>query len=218
MRGEFLGRLDIGERSALNELADRRRWAAHERIFAQGRTAQIVVILLSGAVKVYSRSRDGKEIVYAFLGPGALLGEFAAFDQQPSSATVTAVERVEALVLPADRFVEFLLAHPRVTVLLLQLLVQRLRDADRRCAEFGTQDTLTRVTRRLVELAERLGKRIAGGPHIALAVSQDELAGWVGSSREAVAKALRVLRTRGYIDTRRRAIVVLDLPGLRQRA
>ena len=56
------------------------------------------------------------------------------------------------------------------------------------------------------------------GVRIGVALSQDELAGWVGASREAVAKALRVLRDRGFVTTGRRTMTVLDLDGLRRRA
>jgi CRP/FNR family transcriptional regulator, cyclic AMP receptor protein len=53
---------------------------------------------------------------------------------------------------------------------------------------------------------------------ISVPLTQEELAGWVGSSREAVSKALRALRARGWIETRRKAIVVIDLAALRRRA
>ena len=74
-----------------------------------------------------------------------------------------------------------------------------------------------RVARRLVELAERFGEPDGQGVRIGVALSQDELAGWVGASREAVAKALRVLRDRGFVTTGRRTMTVLDLDGLRTR-
>ncbi|GAA3308369.1 hypothetical protein GCM10020219_009520 [Nonomuraea dietziae] len=71
---------------------------------------------------------------------------------------------------------------------------------------------------RLVELAERYGEQTSTGLRVALPLSQDELAGWTGASREAVSKALRTLRDRGLIETGRRRVVVHDLDGLRRRA
>ena len=85
-------------------------------------------------------------------------------------------------------------------------------------AECAAYDIAGRVARRLVELAARCGEPDEHGVRIAVALSQDELAGWVGASREAVAKALRVLRSRGYVSTGRRAMTVLDIDGLRRRA
>jgi len=102
--------------------------------------------------------------------------------------------------------------------MLLQVLSRKLRDADRKRIEFGAYDTVGRVCKRLVELAERFGEERGASVRIALPLSQQELAGWTGSSREAVSKALHQLRARGYIETARRGITVLDLAAIRRRA
>ena len=93
-----------------------------------------------------------------------------------------------------EAFRDFLDSHAQVAVALLHLVVERLRDADRKRVEFAAYDTPARVAQRIVELAERFGEPDAQGTRITVALSQDELAGWVGASREAVAKALRTLR------------------------
>ncbi len=74
------------------------------------------------------------------------------------------------------------------------------------------------MAQRILELAERFGEPEPNGTRITVALSQDELAGWVGASREAVAKALRTLREHGQLTTGRRTMTVLDLDGLRRRA
>jgi CRP/FNR family transcriptional regulator, cyclic AMP receptor protein len=81
--------------------------------------------------------------------------------------------------------------------------------------EFGSSGTVARVAARLVELAEDHGQPGPGGLLIGVPLTQVELAGWVGASREAVVRALSTLRTRGLLTTGRRAIRVLDLDGLR---
>jgi CRP-like cAMP-binding protein len=105
-----------------------------------------------------------------------------------------------------------------VSFLLMRELTRRLRDADRKRIEFGAYDTTGRVAARLVELAERFGERTEEGLRISLPLSQDELAGWTGSSREAVTKALRTLREEGWIQTGRLHVVIHDLEALRDRA
>jgi len=103
-------------------------------------------------------------------------------------------------------------------MVLVRMLNRRLRDADRKRIEFLAQDTVGRVCSRLVELAERFGESGGEGVHIDLVISQEELAGWTGSSREAAIRALRSLRELGWIATSRRSITVLDLAELRRRA
>jgi CRP/FNR family transcriptional regulator, cyclic AMP receptor protein len=101
---------------------------------------------------------------------------------------------------------------------LLSVLAARLREADRQRAEYAGYDVLGRVARRLVEPAERFGRPGPEGLEITLAISQQELAGWTGASREATSKALTTLRSLGWVETRRRRLVVRDLEALRSHA
>jgi CRP-like cAMP-binding protein len=187
-------------------------------VFHEGGGSDEIVVVLAGRVKVSTVTADGKEVVLAFRGPGDLLGELSAIDGEARSATVGALEAVEAAVVAANDFRAFLSAHPRVAILLLEMLARRLRDADRKRVEFGAHDTLGRVAARLVELAERYGEPVAGGVRITLPLSQEELAGWTGSSREAVGKALHALRGLGWVRTERRRITVLEMEPLRRRS
>jgi CRP/FNR family cyclic AMP-dependent transcriptional regulator len=215
---EFLDRLSPGEVADLERRARRRRWPRGAILIHEGERSDWVLVLLTGRAKVSSFSKDGSEVVLAIRGPGALLGELAALDPRPRSATISALEPLEALVVAPEEFRAFLQTNGRVAFLLLRMLTRRLRDADRKRVEFGTYDTTGRVAQRLVELAARFGEQDDSGVRITLPLSQEELAGWTGSSREAVSKSLRALRARGWITTGRRAITVLDLEALRHRA
>ena len=142
----------------------------------------------------------------------------SALDDAPRMATAIALEPVEVLVIARSAFLAFLDKTPGAAMVLVRMLNRRLRDADRKRIEFLAQDTVGRVCSRLVELAERFGESGGEGVHIDLVISQEELAGWTGSSREAAIRALRSLRELGWIATSRRSITVLDLAELRRRA
>ena len=214
----FLGVLDPEQLEALHEHGVNRRFRKGQAIFHEGGTSDRVVILLEGRVKASTVTEEGKEIILAFRGPGDMLGELSAIDGEPRSATVEAIEPVEALALAAADFRSFLIAHPDVGLLLLRMLSRRLRDADRKRVEFGAHDTVGRVAARLVELAERYGEPAARGIRVGLPLSQEELASWTGASREAVSKALGTLRKVGWVITERRRITVLDIEALRRRS
>ncbi|MET9343773.1 MULTISPECIES: Crp/Fnr family transcriptional regulator [unclassified Nonomuraea] len=214
--GEFLSMLTPDETEALKAAGRPRRWERGEVLMTEGDTSDWVLLLLEGRVKVSSHTSGGTEVVLAVRGPGGLIGDMSAIDGSPRSATVTALEPVAGVVV--RDFAGFLRAHGRVAVLLMQLVTGRLRDADRKRVEYGAFDTTGRVATRLVELAERYGEQTSTGLRVALPLSQDELAGWTGASREAVSKALRTLRDRGLIETGRRRVVIHDLEGLRKRA
>lgn len=215
---EFLAGLDDAARAALSARGRHRRWPAGATLFLEGDRSSTVVVVVTGRVKVFSITEQGEEVVLAVRGPGALLGELSAIDGTERGASVAALEPVVALVVPVPDFVAFLSSEPGAAMALLRLVTSRLRDADRKRVEFGAFDIAARVAGRLVELADRFGEPVPDGVRIPVPLSQDELAGWVGASREAVAKALRVLRDRGLLTTGRRTMTVLDLDGLRRRA
>jgi CRP/FNR family transcriptional regulator, cyclic AMP receptor protein len=98
------------------------------------------------------------------------------------------------------------------------MVAGRLRYADSQQTQFATHDVVGRVAQRLVELGERFGAADGGRIEIALPLSQEELAAWTGSSREAVSKALQLLRSLHVVETGRRHITVLDPEALRRRA
>jgi CRP/FNR family cyclic AMP-dependent transcriptional regulator len=215
---EFLGLLGDEERDELAAIGRRVRADRPEVLLARGDPADRVLVIETGRVKISVPTPAG-DTVLTFRGPGALLGEQALIDELPRSANVIAVEPVELLVVAASAFRAFLDRRPNVALVLLAVLSTRLRDSDRRLAEFAAADTLGRVCARLVELCDDHGEVDEGGAvRVTLPITQDELAGWTGASLESTAKALRALRSLGWVSTRRRAIEVHDLAALRGRA
>lgn len=191
-----------------------RSWPAGATLFHEGEEADHVLVLTSGLVKAVAVSEQGQTMALALRGPGAILGELAAVDGGTRSASVVAIEAVEALSIPVAAFREFLRDQPGAALALLVGVADRLRDASRRQAEFGTLDATARVARLLAELGDSYGETVADGLRIDL-VSQDELASLCGASREAVARALRTLRSCGIVRTGRRTVTISDMDRLR---
>ncbi len=218
----FLFALHRDHAEALRALGRKIQVRAGTAVFNEGDVSGRVAVILSGRVKVSSFTEDGREVVLAVRGAGDLLGELSAVDGEPHGSTATAMERVDLLIVPSSLFRRFLVDHPAAAILLLEMVSRRLRDADRKRVEFGSLDTVGRLARRLVEMTGSYG-RASGSPdarpiRIDLPMSQQELAGWIGASREAVSKALHTLRARGWIETGRLQITVLDLDALKRRA
>ena len=216
--GVFADALEPGELDELMAAGRRRRYGANVTLFHEGDDAGPVMVLLSGRVKAVALDAGGHEAIVALRGPGDLLGELSAIDGAPRSVTVTTLEPVEALVLAGSAFTAFLERRPRVAMVILRMLASRLRYADTRHADLAAHDVVGRVATRLVELSERYGVETDGRIEVELPLSQEEIASWVGASREAVSKALHVLRSLGVVETGRRRISVLDPEALRRHA
>lgn len=215
-RESFMESLPAAERTALLEIGHRREWRRREILVHAGDRADSAIVLLAGLVKIHKLGADGVDVVLGLSGPGDLMGEISAVRDAVRSATVTAVDPVQAAVVAVPDLRAFLSAHPRATLALLDLTLSRLHAADQRRMEFATAESLARVSSRLVELAQRFGSRLDDGViDVTLPISQEELASWSASSRESTARALRTLRELGLIQTRRRHLTVLDLERLR---
>jgi CRP/FNR family cyclic AMP-dependent transcriptional regulator len=213
----FLRELAADERADLEQLGSVRHYKHGDVLFHQGDDAGAVLVLISGHVKA-AMLNDGREVILAFPGPGELLGELSAIDGEPRSGTVRAIDDVEALVISGSAFRAFLERRPRIALVLLRSVIARLRTADRQRVDYAVNDVVVRVAGRLVELCDRYGSEDGAGIDIGLSITQDELAAWAGASREAVAKAMALLRTLGWVQTERRRILVLDLVALRRYA
>ena len=195
-----------------------RRYRAGSWLFYEGDASDRVFIVRSGRVKIVDVTDDGREVILALCGPGTLLGELSAIDGEPRSAAAIALDPVEAVLVDSVDFVAWLDATPGAATAILRLMAGRLRMSDRRRVEFTALDVVGRVASRLVELADEYGEPEGAGVRIALPITQQDLAAYTGSSREAVSKALQSLRSRGLVETHRRGFSVLDLEGLRNRA
>ena len=101
---------------------------------------------------------------------------------------------------------------------MLVAVSHKLRQASDYRLKSGTSGTLARLSQRLVELAETEPGLTGNEVVIQSLFTQQELAEWIGVSREAIVLALRELRERGLIETGRRTIRILDLDGLRRLA
>ncbi len=212
---DFLSALTDDERAAFRAAGRVRRFGRGEALFHEGDDPGVVVALVTGRVKVSVTGAGGREVVLRFPAAGELVGELAAVARRPRTATVTALEPVEAIVLRAAEFQQFVVAHARVAPLVFERVAALLAEADRQLVDFATRDVTARIAGRLLELAEQAGEPHGAGVRITLALSQDELGAWAGASREAVARSLHLLRELGWIETRRREITISNLDGLR---
>ena len=215
----FFDSLDAAEAEDLLAHGHQRSYPRNAALFLELQPPEFVLVLRRGRVKIACLNDDGRETILAVRGPGDLLGELSAIDGETRSATAIALEPVEAVLVRTAAFHEFLTRNARVSLELLKVLSRRLRDSDRKRTEFGAQDSMGRVAARVVELVDRFGEPANGnGVRIDLPLTQEELAGWTGCSREAVSKALQGMRALGWLETARREIIVLDRDALCARA
>src|SRR6478752_6251389 len=105
--GSFAGGFSEVERAALLALGRERTYPRNARVFTEGDLSDFVVVVVEGRIKVLASTSDGAEAVLGIRAPGALVGELAAFDGGPRTASAIALEPLTVRVLPAAQFREF---------------------------------------------------------------------------------------------------------------
>ncbi|MEW1861544.1 Crp/Fnr family transcriptional regulator [Streptomyces sp. NPDC088194] len=212
----FLARLEQDDRVALLALGRPLVYPARSTLVHQDEPAAHVLLVLTGWTKVTRSAVNGYQALLALRGPGDIVGEASAVSGRPRSATVTALEEVNAVTVERDRFLAQLAASPAIALKLLGLTADRTRASDRRRVEFGALGVRERLAILLLELARTHGTQVPEGLRLTTGLSQHDLAGSVGASREAVARLLKDLRQRGIVRTSRRSLIIVRPEQLRR--
>jgi CRP/FNR family transcriptional regulator, cyclic AMP receptor protein len=212
--GSLLAGLSARERESILTLGRVRQYHSGEVFFNQGDLSDFVVIIIDGYVKITAVSESGTESLIAIRTAGDIVGELAAFDGRPRSATARAADAVHGRVITKPDLDRLLRDDFAVASALNQAVSVKLRESTRRRVDFrrGTRGRLAQV---LVDLyhGSTSGRR---DETMAVLVTQSELAGLIGASEPAVHKALRALRDAGIIGTGYGRLTIEDITKLQR--
>ncbi|MEU4739838.1 Crp/Fnr family transcriptional regulator [Actinosynnema sp. NPDC023658] len=197
----FWGLLTPSEHEVLLAAGVERDYPSGSVVCHEGEVSRHVLVVRRGLLRVTKTTANGSEKVLAVRGAGDIVGERSAVDGQPRSATVWALGAVRALVLSAGAFAGLCQRYPRIAWSVLIVVVARQRDTDRQRVQISGTAT-QRVAAVLIDVALQRGVADQGE----IALSQEDLAGIAGTSRESLVRVLRVLREEGIISTGRRKI------------
>lgn len=204
--------LDPGHDALWSAIADRGRTVRVEDgtpMLQQGEIGRHCYAVVAGEVAITTTTGSGATVVLARRGPGTLIGEFAALDGAPRSATATARGPVTAVVLTAPELESLLRERPDLAIRELRRLSRQLRSLTERFALRGEELRVRLASLLLTHL------EVTGDP--AMRSTRQELADWVGATREAVTRSLRQLEDDGLVELGRSVVRVVDRAGLSRR-
>lgn len=212
----LFGKLPQDDLDALLLHARVEHYPSGREIFAKGSPGRSMMAILKGSVRISAPSPAGPDIVLTLLQAGEVFGEIALLDGEDRTADATAISDCDLLVLDHRDFVPFLERRADVCILLLKLLCQRLRRTDQQVEEamFGRLDG--RIAKALLRLAHNAPSPAKGG--VELRITQQELAGMVGATRESVNKQLHVWQGAGMVKLGKRLIAIPDIDAIEELA
>lgn len=184
----------------------------NDLLFGEGDTPDGLYLVASGRLAIaISNPIDHRESVVALMEPGDLFGELGMLDDGDRSAMARALEPTVVYSVPYRPVLDLLDAEPKLLWNVTRLLAQRLRAMDVALADSMFLDVPGRTAKRLLELA-------GADDEFVLPVTQEELAGMVGASRERVNKALASFVRLGWLEQHDRRYVIRDRERLELRA
>ncbi|AHH93681.1 Crp/Fnr family transcriptional regulator [Kutzneria viridogrisea] len=187
-------------------------------IFAEGEPGDRLYIIQSGKVKIGRKSPDGRENLLSIMGPSDMFGELSIFDPGPRTSTATTVTEVRALSMGRPELREWIAKRPEIAEQLLRVLARRLRRTNNMLADLIFTDVPGRVAKALLQFAQRFGSQEAGLLRVTHDLTQEEIAQYVGASRETVNKALADFAHRGWLRLEGKSVLILDPERLARRA
>jgi CRP/FNR family cyclic AMP-dependent transcriptional regulator len=188
--------------------------ASGQMLFLEGEPCKGLYIVVTGRVRIFKTSPNGREQVLAIEGPGASVAELPVFDGGAYPASGSALEATEALFVSRAELRAICLEKPEVSLKMLQVVGSRLR----RLVGIIEELSFTTVRHRLISLllreADAQGHRSDRGIVFALNTSHQELAARIGTVRELVSRNLARLQAQSFIEMNGREITILDRAGL----
>ncbi len=210
---EFFADASPEELRAILKTASEQSLVRGDVLFREGDDSDALYVVLTGRVAVaIANPIDNRETMVGLMTPGDLFGEMPMLDQGARSANARALEPSSVLAIPYAGIVSMFNANPALLWGVTRLLAGRLRETNEALADSVFLDVTGRTAKRLLELAD-------GRDTFILPVTQEELAGMVGASRERVNKAIASFIRLGWLDQhdRRYTINMRDRLELRSR-
>jgi CRP/FNR family cyclic AMP-dependent transcriptional regulator len=195
-------------------LSVRRTFEANAVLFSQSDPGDSLFGVVTGRVRISAISAGGREVFLNIMEPGDTFGEIALLDGRPRTARASTMSASELFIVTREHFLQLLARDPVLTDHLLRLLCARLRWV----SEFAEESTLlsvpARLARRLLSLGKLHGHEI--GARIELKISQEEVASFLGLSRQIVNQHLQDWSGHRWVGLGRGKIMILDRRALEE--
>jgi CRP-like cAMP-binding protein len=208
---ELFAELDESALQSVAAASTSRELRRGDIVFTEGAVPEHLYVVEDGRIAIASKSDDGRESVFALMERGDLFGEMGLLDGLGRSAEARALEASQIIEIPYTPVRAAFEARPELLWGVVALLAARLRSMDSQLADSVFLDVTGRTAKRLLELA-------ADQEEFLLPITQEELAGKVGASRERVNKAIASFVRLGWIDQADRRYRILDREQITRRA
>jgi CRP-like cAMP-binding protein len=198
----------------ISALSIRRSYSRGAVLFTQGDSGDALYGVVTGKIRISASSSDGREMFLNIMEPGDVFGEIALLDGHHRTATASATLPSELIIIAREHFLGLLKREPTLVTHVIQLLCERIRWTSGLAEESALLSVRQRLAQRLLSLIRLHGHKTSTG--VELKISQEELARFLGLSRQAVNQHLQDWKVQGSLTLGRGRIVIADEQALRE--
>lgn len=209
--------LEPEEKRQFEAFSDELHYNRGEDLMQAGSPANRVMLIRNGFAKVIHYYAPGPGHIASIIGPGNLVGEYEAMIDRPRHGTVTALNTVTVWAMTVAAFNKFIDRHRNAHRALTESVVIKSTELGRMPVSLALLPAVQRVAMLLFELHNRYGRSSTRSAPLQVPLTQDEIANWMGCSRQTVNHALAELVAEGIIESGH-PITVRDENLLRDRA
>ncbi len=179
-------------------------------VFSEGDEGDGFYIVISGRVKIFKSSSEGKEQILHIFGPGEPFGEVPVFTGSSFPATARCIVQTRLLFFPKKAFIDLIIAHPMLAVQMLGLLSLRLREFTVHIENLSLKEVPGRLSAYLLYLSEEQNQP----DRVRLDISKAHLAGLLGTIPETLSRIFGRMTAGGLIRVKGNEIFLVDRESL----
>jgi CRP-like cAMP-binding protein len=185
-------------------------------IFSEGKVANTLYFINEGKIKLYKYTKDGKEQILHVLSEGDFFGELELIKPSKYGFNSKAIVDSKICTLTKDEMKEIMMKNPEIGIKVLETVGERLSKIESLAQNLATNDVDSRMAYLLTDLMERYGEKIEKNISIELPLSREEMANFIGVTRETISRKLKKFEDEKLIKiVGTKNIIILDKEGLK---
>jgi CRP/FNR family transcriptional regulator len=202
----------------MRAIASLKQVVRKEILFSDGEAAKGFYVILSGRVKLYKVSPEGKEQILHVVSAPDAFAEAALFLEGSYPAFAEALTDCQLLFFPKRDFLQFIEKNPQLSINMIVTLSHYLKRFASLIEELSLKEVSSRIAKYLVDLSLKLSKEGKSAREVELDLSKTQLALKLGTISETLSRTLAKMKTKGIIDVKKNKIIILNREALEELA
>ncbi|WP_410511882.1 Crp/Fnr family transcriptional regulator [Paenibacillus sp. BR2-3] len=185
----------------ISAMIKHRKYSKGQPLILEEEPSDTLYIIKKGHVKLLKMTPQGKEQILHILTTGDFFGELNIFNSDElSNFSAYALKETDICLLTKADMEQLIKENPDISLRLLKTITKRLAHTENLAQSLATKDPEIRIAYMILELTDKYGKPQNGHIHINLPLSREELANYVGVTRETISRKFSKFEELGIIE------------------